>query len=107
MSDFTSELFNTLVQSSRTEALPALQARAEREGKILTTCGWCQAFMGEQDGNGVSGLSTGICPPCEEALRLQTATERTCVDCGKTFRGPNASWLCIQVNHLCSALEEE
>jgi hypothetical protein len=31
---------------------------------------------------------------------------QTCVDCGETFRGPNASWLCIQVNHLCSSLEE-
>jgi len=44
----------------------------ERE-KFQTTiaihCAWCGLFLGEKEGNGVEGVSHGICDKCRKELR--------------------------------------
>jgi hypothetical protein len=36
-------------------------------------CGWCGRDMGEVDGEGVEGTTTGICPECEYIEKLKMA----------------------------------
>ena len=35
---------------------------------ITIVCGWCGAGMGAKDGQGVTGISHGICDDCAEKL---------------------------------------
>jgi hypothetical protein len=78
-SDLTSELFNAMTQAIRADALPALKARAEREGLIVSTCSFCNAYLGEQDGRGVTGISSGICESCAKALTKRFLRSRVVV----------------------------
>lgn len=32
--------------------------------KITIRCGWCDKWLGEKDGQGVEGVSHGICDDC-------------------------------------------
>lgn len=96
MATETSDLFKTAVGITRDRAIPALKARAEREGLIISTCGWCNAYLGEQDGCGVSGLSTGICPKCLEA---QMAFLPFCAACAAGYHEEIATEPCGCICH--------
>ena len=89
--NFSSALFNAVTQVAREEALPALKARAEREGKILSLCAWCSAYIGEQDGKGVTGISSGICEKCLEA---QTVSAPPCAACAAGYHDEIATEPC-------------
>ena len=89
--DLTSELFNAVTQVARAEALPALRARAEREGLIISNCGWCGAYLGEQDGRGVTGISTGICAGC---LKAQSISPVICEACLAGYHEEIATAVC-------------
>jgi len=41
------------------------------EGMLVSVCMFCKVLYGSKSGNGVSGISHGICPACEtNALEL-------------------------------------
>jgi len=39
-----------------------------KQTTLTIVCAWCNKDMGEKDGQGVSGISHGICPSCQEKL---------------------------------------
>lgn len=38
---------------------------------IKVRCGWCGRDIGEKAGHGMTGPSDGLCPDCEDGLRLK------------------------------------
>jgi hypothetical protein len=40
---------------------------------VRKECGWCGVDMGEVPGEGVEGVTTGICKECEQIERLKLA----------------------------------
>jgi hypothetical protein len=65
----TADLFQNVAALTRQQALPGLKARAEAEQKIITVCMYCNAYVSEQDGRGVTGLSHGCCAECEPKMQ--------------------------------------
>jgi hypothetical protein len=47
----------------------AATADAGRFGIIVSVCGWCSRLQGEKPGEGISGVSDGICPDCADDFR--------------------------------------
>ena len=43
---------------------------------LTKICAWCNKDMGEIDGDGVEGVSHGICDECRERLSSGTAVPR-------------------------------
>lgn len=58
-----------IIQQVREAALEVFKRRAERNQLIVTVCGWCNAYIGEQPGRGVSGISHGCCETCFESVK--------------------------------------
>ena len=46
----------------------------KRDGnqKIKIVCAWCGKDMGEKEGEGVEGVSHGVCNPCLDKLQAKT-----------------------------------
>lgn len=40
---------------------------------LKITCAWCDKDMGEKDGQGISGISHGICQDCYDRITAGTA----------------------------------
>ncbi len=38
---------------------------------LVRVCGYCSLYMGVKDGQGVSGISHGVCPTCLEKLKRE------------------------------------
>lgn len=70
----TANLFQNVATLARQQALTGLEARAERDGLIISICSGCYAYLGEQDGRGVTGLSHGLCPVCLEGFSAGIAS---------------------------------
>jgi len=47
--------------------------------KLKVICAWCNKDMGTKDGQGVSGISHGICPECCSKMDMP---KRQCLRCG-------------------------
>lgn len=75
-----SALFNACAQIAREDGLTILKRHAEKAGLIISICSVCHAYLGEQDGRGITGISHGLCPTHEKEAReeaglSQPATE--------------------------------
>ena len=44
----------------------------ESKTVLLVKCAWCGKDMGEKDGQGVSGVSHGMCPECCRKVTADT-----------------------------------
>lgn len=48
-----------------------------KEGTVITVvCAYCEDFMKEKDGRGVTGVSHGVCEPCFEKFKQKILEEK-------------------------------